>query len=34
MYEYLHRKLLKHRYLMADETPIQVLKGRRPQTTE
>ena len=34
MYEYLHRKLLKRRYLMADETPIQVLKeeGRRPQS--
>lgn len=33
MYEYLHRKLLKRRYLMPDETPIQVLKeeGRRPQ---
>ena len=34
MHEYLHRKLLKRRYLMADETPIQVLKeeGRRPQS--
>ena len=34
MYAYLHRKLLKRRYLMADETPIQVLKeeGRRPQS--
>ena len=34
MYEYLHRKLLERRYLMADETPIQVLKeeGRRPQS--
>ena len=34
MYEYLHRKLLKRRYLMADEAPIQVLKeeGRRPQS--
>lgn len=26
MYGYLHRMLLKCRYLMADETPIQVLK--------
>ena len=34
MYEYLHRQLLRRRYLMADETPIQVLKeeGRRPQS--
>lgn len=34
MYEYLHQKLLKRRYLMADETPIHVLKeeGRRPQS--
>lgn len=34
MYAYLHRELLKRRYLMADETPIQVLKeeGRRPQS--
>lgn len=34
MYEYFHRQLLKRKYLMADETPIQVLKeeGRRPQT--
>ena len=34
MYEYLHRKLLQRRQLMADETPIQVLKeeGRRPQS--
>ena len=34
MYEYLHQKLLKRRYLMADETLIQVLKeeGRRPQS--
>ena len=34
MYEYLHRKLLERRYLMADETPVQVLKeeGRRPQS--
>ena len=32
--EYLHRCLLKRRYLMADETPIQVLKepDRRPQS--
>lgn len=34
MYEYLHRKLLQRKQLMADETPIQVLKeeGRRPQS--
>jgi transposase len=34
VYQYLHRLLLKRRYLMADETPIQVLKepGRRPQS--
>lgn len=34
MYDYFHRQLLKRKYLMADETPIQVLKeeGRRPQT--
>lgn len=34
MYGYLHRLLLERRYLMADETPIQVLKepGRRPQS--
>lgn len=34
MYKYLHRKLLKRKFLMADETPIQVLKeeGRRPQS--
>lgn len=34
LYRYLHRLLLKRRYLMADETPIQVLKepGRRPQS--
>ncbi|MCR5451624.1 MAG: IS66 family transposase [Lachnospiraceae bacterium] len=32
--DYLHRCLLKRRYLMADETPIQVLKepNRRPQS--
>ena len=32
--DYLHRCLLKRRYLMADETPIQVLKepDRRPQS--
>ena len=34
MYDYLHRKLLERRYLMADETPLQVLKepDRRPQS--
>ena len=34
MYNYLHRKLLERKYLMADETPIQVLKqpDRRPQS--
>ena len=34
VYDYLHRKLLLRRYLMADETPIQVLKepDRRPQS--
>ena len=34
MYDYLHRKLLERKYLMADETPIQVLKepDRRPQS--
>ena len=34
MYTYFHRQLLKRKYLMADETPIQVLKedGRRAQT--
>lgn len=34
MYDYLHRKLLARKYLMADETPIQVLKepDRRPQS--
>lgn len=34
IYEYFHRKLLERRFLMADETPIQVLKeeGRRPQS--
>ena len=34
IYGYLHRQLLKRRYLMADETPIQVLKepDRRPQS--
>lgn len=31
MYDYFHRELLKRRFLMMDETPIQVLKeeGRR-----
>ena len=34
LYEYLHRLLLQRRFLMADETPTQVLheKDRRPQT--
>ncbi len=34
MIDYLHRQLLKRRHLMADETPLQVLKekDRRPQT--
>jgi transposase/uncharacterized coiled-coil protein SlyX len=34
MYDYLHRQLLKRKYLMADETPLQVLKeeDRRPQS--
>lgn len=34
LYDYFHRELLKHRHLMADETPIQVLKeeGRRAET--
>lgn len=34
IYNYLHRKLLLRRFLMADETPIQVLKEpeRRPQS--
>ena len=34
VYDYFHRKLLKRHFLMADETPIQVLKepGRRPQS--
>ncbi|MDR1771389.1 MAG: IS66 family transposase [Hungatella sp.] len=34
MYDYFHRELLKRRFLMMDETPIQVLKeeGRRAQT--
>ena len=34
VYQRLHRLLLKRRYLMADETPIQVLKepDRRPQS--
>lgn len=33
MYDYFHRELLKRRFLMMDETPIQVLKeeGRRVQ---
>jgi transposase len=34
VYQYMHRLLLKRRYLMADETPIQVLKepDRRAQS--
>ena len=34
MYDYFHRELLKRRFLMMDETPIQVLKeeGRRAQS--
>jgi len=34
MYNYLHKQLLKRQFLMADETPIQVLKepDRRPQS--
>ena len=34
MYEFFHRSLLKRRFLMADETRIQVLKepGRNPET--
>ena len=34
MYDYFHRLLLKRRFLMMDETPVQVLKeeGRKPQT--
>ena len=34
VYGYLHRQVLKRQYLMADETPIQVLKepDRRPQS--
>lgn len=34
MYEFLHRKLCERQFLMADETPIQVLKEpeRRPQS--
>ena len=34
MYEFFHRRLLKRRFLMADETRIQVLKepGRDPET--
>ena len=34
VYDYFHRELLKRHFLMADETPIQVLKepGRRPQS--
>lgn len=34
VYDYFHRELLKRQFLMADETPIQVLKepDRRPQS--
>ena len=34
MYDFFHRELLKRRFLMMDETPVQVLKeeGRRAQT--
>lgn len=34
LYDYFHRELLKRRFLMMDETPIQVLKeeDRRPQS--
>lgn len=34
MYDFFHRMLLKRRFFMMDETPIQVLKeeGRRPQS--
>lgn len=34
VYDYFHRKLLKRHFLMADETPVQVLKepGQRPQS--
>ena len=34
MYDFYHRELLKRNFLMADETPVQVLKeeGRRPET--
>ena len=34
MYDYFHRELLKRRFLMMDETPIQVLKeeGRKAQS--
>lgn len=34
IYDYCHRKLIERRFLMADETPVQVLKeeGRRAQT--
>lgn len=34
VYDHMHRLLLKRRYLMADETPVQVLKepDRRPQS--
>lgn len=34
MYDYLHRELVKRKFLMADETRVQVLKepGREPET--
>ena len=35
LYDYFHRELLKRRFLMMDETPIQVLKeeGRSQSLT-
>jgi hypothetical protein len=32
LYDYFHRELLKRRFLMMDETPIQVLKKEGPRT--
>lgn len=34
MYDYFHRELLKRKFLMMDETPVQVLKenGRKAQS--
>lgn len=34
VYDYFHRELLKRHFLMADETPIQVLKEPDPAATE